>query len=310
MSGSSQKHPMYLTLSAVDVADDERLRTVLAGFAGEGFVASISVEPEKAYRLSGNSVSYLESICDRLRDECQCAINVSPIKVVLLETIRRQAKAEGKYIRQTGGSGNYGHCKLRIEPNEPGKGYEFVNDIKGDVVPNEFIKSIDQGVQGALELGVLAGFPIVDVKVILYDGSYHEADSNKMAFEFAGSIAFKEAARKAHPVLLEPVMAVEIEVPEELGAAILREVHGHRGRIERQRIVDGFSEIEATVPLSELLGSASTGLGHFPMEFAGYEAVSDHGPSTDNGIGVTANRPNYPKPKRRSDAAPIEHEDE
>ncbi len=310
MNGSSKIHPMYLILSAVDAADDERLRTALARIAGERLTVSISEESKRVYRLSGSRVSSLESICELLRDVYHCAIDVSPIKVVLLETIRKRTEAEGKYIRQTGGSGNYGHCKLRIEPNEPGKGYEFFNDIKGDVVPKEFIEPIDQGVQGALELGVLAGFPIVDVKVTLYDGSCHEVDSNEMAFKFAGSIAFKEAARKAHPVLLEPVMAVEIEVPEELGAAIRGEVHAHRGRIERQRIVDGFSEIDAAVPLSELLGSASKGLAHFPMEFAGYEPVSDHGTSTDNGIGVTANRPNSPKPKRRSDAAPLERKDE
>jgi len=224
MSGSSKIHPMYLTLSAVDVADDERLRAALAVIAVEGPGVSIKAEPESAYTLSADRQSHLESICERLRSEYNCAINASPIKPVLLETIRTQTEAEGKYIRQTGGSGNYGHCKLRIEPNEPGKGYEFVNDIKDDVVPKEYIKPIDQGVQGTLELGILAGFPIVDVKVTLYDGSYHEFDSNEMAFKFAGSIAFKEAARKAHPVLLEPVMAVEIEVPEELGAAIRREV--------------------------------------------------------------------------------------
>jgi elongation factor G len=310
MSGSSKIHPMYLTLSAVEVADDERLRAALAEIGGDRPGVGIKEEPDSAYTLSADGQAYLEAICDRLRSEYHCAINVSPIKALLLETIRMKTEAEGKYIRQTGGSGNYGHCKLRIEPNKPGKGYEFVNGIKGDVVPKEYIKPIDQGVQGALELGILAGFPIVDVKVTLYDGSYHEVDSNEMAFKFAGSIAFKEAARKAHPVLLEPVMKVEIEVPEELGAAIRREVHGHRGRIERQQIVNGFSEIAAIVPLSELLDSASTVLAQFPIEFAGYEAVSDHGPSTDSGIGATANKPNYPGPRRRSDVAPVEHEDD
>jgi elongation factor G len=310
MSGSSKIHPMYLTLSAVDVADDDRLRAALVGIAGEGPGVSINAQPERTYTLSGNSASHLESICDRLRGEYHCPINVSPIRAVLLETIRKQTEAEGKYIRQIGGSGNYGHCKLRIEPNEPGKGYEFVNEIKGGSVPNEYIKPIDQGVQGALELGILAGYPIVDVKVTLFDGSYHDADSNEMAFKFAGSIALKEAARKASPVLLEPVMAVEIEVPEELGAAIRREVHGHRGRIMSQRIIDGFSEIAAIVPLSELLDSTATGLAQFPMEFAGYETASDHGPATDSGIGATANKPNYPRPRGRSDAAPIEHEDD
>ena len=175
----------------------------------------------------------------------------------MLETIRKQAEAEGKYIRQTGGSGNYGHCKLRIEPDEPGKGYEFINDIKGGSIPSEYIESIDQGIQAAMRQGVLAGFPVVDVRVTLYDGSYHETDSNPMAFTFAGSIAFKEAAKNASPVLLEPVMAIEIDVPEELMAETRQEVYTHRGRIESNVTADGFSEIEAVVPLSELLASAS-----------------------------------------------------
>ncbi len=150
-----------------------------------------------------------------------------------------QAEAEGKYIRQTGGSGNYGHCKLRIEPNTPGAGYEFINAIKCGSVPKEYIKPIDQGVQGAIELGILAGYPLVDIKVTLYDGSYHEVDSNEMAFKFAGSIAFKEAARKASPVLLEPVMAVEVTVPEEHMGAIIGDINSRRGRIEGMEHVGG-----------------------------------------------------------------------
>jgi len=310
MSGSSKTYPIYLTLSAADAADDERLRAALAEIAAEGPSVSVDVQLDTTYALSGNSESDLESICDRVRDEYHCAIYVSPIRAVLLETIRKQSEAEGKYIRQTGGSGNYGHCKLRIEPNEPGKGYEFINEIKGGVVPKEYIKPIDQGIQSALDLGILAGFRVVDVKVTLYDGSYHEVDSNEMAFKFAGSIAFKEAAKKACPIVLEPVMVVEIEVPEELGATIRREVHRHRGRIERQRLVDGLSEMKAIVPLSELLASTSKSLGLFPMHFAGYEAASDDGSSTDGGTGVTANKPNYPRPWIRSEAAPIEHEDD
>jgi elongation factor G len=301
---------MYLTLSAVDVAHDERLREALAQIAGQGPGVSINAHPESTYTLSGNSESRLESICDRLRGEYKCAINVSTIKAALLETIRKQAEAEGKYIRQTGASGNYGHCQLRIEPNEAGKGYEFINDIKGGVVPKEYIAAIDHGIQGAMELGILAGFPVVDVKVTLFDGSYHEVDSNEMAFKFAGSMALKEAAKKACPIIMEPVMAVEIEVPERLGATIRHQVHGHRGRIESERIVEGLSEIKAVVPLSELLNLASKGLAQFPMEFAGYEAVPDDGSSTDSGTGVTANKPNSPRPRRRSDVVPIEHEDD
>jgi elongation factor G len=181
-------------------------------------------KPRKPITLSGNSESCLESICDRLRSEYYCAINVSPVKAVFLETIREQTEAEGKYIRQTGGSGNYGHCKLRIEPNEPGKGYEFVNDIMGEVVPKEYIKPIEKGIQGAMEAGILSGFRVVDVKVTLLDGSYHESDSNESAFESAAAMAFKEAVRKACPIVMDPVMAVEIQVPEGLEARIRSEV--------------------------------------------------------------------------------------
>jgi elongation factor G len=310
MSGSSKIHPMNLILSAVDVADDERLRATLVRFAGEGMGVSINAEPEGAYILSGNSVSHLESICDRLRVEYHCAINVSLIKVVLLETIRKQTEAEGKYIRQTGGSGNYGHCKLRIEPNERGKGYEFVNDIKGGVVPNEYIKPIDQGVQDALELGILAGFPIVDVKVTLCDGSYHEADSNEMAFKFAGSIAFKEAARKASPVLLEPVMAVEVTVPEEHMGTTIGDINSHRGRIEGMERVAGSQLIKAIVPLSEMLGSRSRWLAEFPMQLARYEEVPHRGGFDETGPGAPAILPKVPKQGRGSVAARLESETE
>lgn len=312
MSRSSTGRPILrLAISAADGADDDRLKTALSELAAQDPSVSINTQPEGTlHSLEGRCESDLELICDRLRDEYHLAINVSPSKAILLETVRGQAEAEGKYIRQTGGSGNYGHCKLRIEPSEPGKCYEFINDIRGDVVPNKYIKPIDQGIQGAMELGILAGFPVVDVKVTLYDGSYHEADSNEMAFKFAASIAFKEAAKKANPVLLEPMMAIEIiEAPEELTAAIHTEIHAHRGRVEREETTGGWSEIKAVVPLSELLASGSRLLAEFPMEFTGYEAVRDDGSSEENGLGVTANKPNRPRPSRRSEMARPDLED-
>ena len=198
-------------------------------------------------------------------------------KVAFRETIRKKADAEGKYIRQTGGSGHYGHCKLRVEPNTPGAGYEFVNDIKGGVIPKEYIKPIDQGVQGAIELGILAGYPIVDVKVTLYDGSYHEVDSDEMAFKIAGSMAFKEAARKASPVLLEPVMAVEVTVPEEFMGVIIGDINSRRGRIEHVDRIGGSQVIKAIVPLKEMFGyvneirSSTQGRASYSMQFARYE---------------------------------------
>jgi elongation factor G len=227
--------------------------------------------------ISGMGELHLEILVDRMRREHKVEANVGEPKVAFRETIRKKAEAEGKYIRQTGGSGNYGHCKLRIEPNVPGKGYEFINEIKSGSVPREYIKPIDQGVQGAIELGILAGYPIVDVKVTLYDGSYHEVDSNEMAFKIAGSIAFKEAARKASPVLLEPVMAVEVTVPEEHMGTIIGDINSRRGRIEGMEHIGGSQVIKAIVPLKEMFGyvndirSSTQGRASYSMQFARYE---------------------------------------
>jgi elongation factor G len=218
------------------------------------------------------------------------------LKINFHETIRKSSEAEGKYIRQTGGSGNYGHCKLRIEPNAPGAGYEFINAIKSGAVPKEYIKPIDQGVQGVIELGILAGYPIVDVKVTLFDGSYHDLDSNEMAFKFAGSIAFKEAARKASPVLLEPVMAVEVTVHEEHMGTIIGDINSRRGRIESIARIDGSQAIRAIVPLSEVLTSSAHGRPQYSMRFAGYEpAPPRQGPFGDEAAAY-ANKPQTPKP--------------
>ena len=222
------------------------------------------------YGIEGRTESELDSICDRLRDEYHLTIDVGPLTAVLLETVQRQAEGEGKYIRQTGGSGNYGHCRLRVEPNDRGKGYEFVNDIKNGSILGEYAGSIEEGVQNAMKLGMVAGFPFVDVKVTLHDGSYHETDSNAMAFMFAGSIAFKEAARRAAPVVLEPVMAIEMDVPEQLSATAANEIHANRGRLVSCVTIDGLCEMRAIVPLSELLVPDSA-IAHCPREFVGYE---------------------------------------
>jgi len=312
MSGPRHDRPfLRLVVSAADAVDDQRLQMALAEIARQKHPSVIiNTHPKDGtYDLEGTTESELDSICDLLRDEHHLAISVGPPTAILLETVRKPAEAEGKYIRQTGGSGNYGHCKLRIEPDEPGKGYQFINDTKAGSVPSEYIDSIDQGIQDAMRQGVLAGFPMVDVKVTLYDGSFHETDSNPMAFTFAGSIAFKEAAKKASPVLLEPMMAIEIEVLQELAPATRREVHAHRGRIESNVTADGFSAIKAVVPLSELLVSSSR-FAVCPMEFAGYEAVRDNGSSDENGLGVTANKPNGPRPNRRSEMARPDPEDD
>ncbi|HUH61417.1 MAG TPA: elongation factor G [Terracidiphilus sp.] len=259
-------------------ADQEKMGIALSKLADEDPTFKVRTDEESGQTIiSGMGELHLEILVDRLKREHKVEANVGEPKVAFRETIRKHAEAEGKYIRQTGGSGNYGHCKLRIEPNTPGAGYEFINEIKGGVVPKEYIKPIDQGVQGALELGILAGYPIVDVKVTLFDGSYHEVDSNEMAFKFAGSIAFKEAARKASPVLLEPVMAVEVTVPEEFMGTIIGDINSRRGRIEGMEHVGGSQVIKAIVPLKEMFGyvndirSSTQGRASYSMQFARYE---------------------------------------
>jgi elongation factor G len=311
MSGSSKGRPfLCLTVSAVDSGDDERLQKALIEIASSDLRISINPQPVKgSHTVEGDSESQLDSICDRLREEYRLTINVGAPKAILLETIRDSGEAEGKYFRQTGGFGNYGHCKLRIEPNERGKGYAFTSLVSGDLLPAEYVSSIDRGVQRAMQSGILHGHPLVDLKVTLIDGSYHAEDSNPKAFEIAGSTAFEHAARKASPVLLEPVMVVEIEIPDALTAIIEREIFRHRGRVDRMLSENGWSEIRAMVPLSELLLSDSSGLAEFPAEFAGYEAVSDDG-ATENGPGVTANKPSRPPHGRRSEMARPELEEE
>jgi elongation factor G len=259
-------------------ADQEKMGIALSRLADEDPTFKVRTDEDSGQTIiSGMGELHLEILVDRMKREHKVEANVGEPKVAFRETIRKAAEAEGKYIRQTGGSGNYGHCKLRVEPNAPGAGYEFINDIKGGVVPKEYIKPIDQGVQGALELGILAGYPIVDVKVILFDGSYHEVDSNEMAFKFAGSIAFKEAARKASPVLLEPVMAVEVTVPEEFMGTIIGDINSRRGRIEGMEHAAGSQVIKAMVPLKEMFGyvndirSSTQGRASYSMQFARYE---------------------------------------
>jgi elongation factor G len=259
-------------------ADQEKMGVALSRLADEDPTFKVRTDEESGQTIiSGMGELHLEILVDRMKREHKVEANVGEPKVAFRETIRKEAEAEGKYIKQTGGSGNYGHCKLRIEPNIPGAGYEFVNAIKSGSIPKEYIKPIDQGVQGAIELGILAGYPLVDIKVTLFDGSYHDVDSNEMAFKFAGSIAFKEAARKAAPVLLEPVMAVEVTVPEEHMGTIIGDINSRRGRIEGMDHLAGSQVIKAIVPLKEMFGyvndirSSTQGRASYSMQFARYE---------------------------------------
>jgi len=259
-------------------ADQEKMGVALNKLAQEDPTFKVHTDQESGQTIiSGMGELHLEIIVDRMMREYKVEANVGKPQVAYRETIRRNAEAEGKYIRQTGGSGQYGHCKIRVEPNEAGKGYEFVNDITGGSIPKEYIKPIDQGIKEALEGGVLAGFPMVDVKVTLYDGSYHEVDSNEMAFKIAGSMAFKEAARKASPVLLEPMMSVEVVVPEEFMGTIIGDLNSRRGRIEGMEHRAGSQVVKAMVPLSTMFGyvndmrSSTQGRATYTMHFARYE---------------------------------------
>ena len=227
-------------------ADQEKMGHALAKLAQEDPTFKVRTDATNGQTIiSGMGELHLEIIVDRRMREYKVEANVGKPQVNYRETIRSNSEAEGKYIRQTGGSGNYGHAKIRIEPNEPGKGYEFSNDTKGGTIPKEYIKPIDQGIQEAMQGGILAGYEMVDIKVSLYDGSYHDVDSNEMAFKIAGSMAFKEAARKAKPVLLEPVMAVEVTVPEEYMGTIIGDLNSRRGRIEGMEMVGGVQAIKA-----------------------------------------------------------------
>ena len=257
--------------------DQEKMGMALSRLADEDPTFKVRTDEDSGQTIiSGMGELHLEILVDRMKREHKVEANVGTPQVAFRETIRKHSEAEGKYIRQTGGSGNYGHCKIRIEPN-PGKGYEFVNDIRSGSIPKEYIKPIDQGIREALEGGILAGFPMVDVKVSLYDGSYHDVDSNEMAFKIAGSLAIKDAARKASPVLLEPVMSVEVTVPEEHMGTIIGDINSRRGRIEGMEHLAGSQVIKASVPLKEMFNyatnmrSSTQGRATYSMHFARYE---------------------------------------
>ena len=259
-------------------SDQEKMGIALSKLAHEDPTFKVATDPDSGQTIiSGMGELHLEIIVDRMMREFNVQANVGKPQVAYRETIRKAAEAEGKYIRQTGGRGQYGHVKIRLEPNEPGKSYEFINEIVGGVVPKEYIKPVDQGIEEAMEGGVLAGYPMVDVKATLYDGSYHEVDSNEMAFKIAGSMAFKEAARRASPVILEPVMSVEVVVPEEYMGDIIGDLNSRRGRIEGMEHRAGSQVIKAMVPLAEMFGYATQmrsntqGRATFSMHFARYE---------------------------------------
>ena len=229
--------------------------------------------------IAGMGELHLEIIVDRLLREFKVEANVGAPQVAYKETVRKKVDQDTKYKRQSGGSGQYGHVKITVEPNESGKGYEFVNAVVGGAIPKEFIPAVDAGIQGALQSGVVAGFPVVDVKVTLYDGSYHEVDSSEMAFKIAGSMAFKEACRKADPVLLEPIMKVSVIVPDEYLGTVIGDLTSRRGQIQGQESRPGATQVDALVPLANMFGYATDlrsntqGRGQYTMEPHSYAEI-------------------------------------
>jgi elongation factor G len=264
-------------------ADQEKMGIALNKLAQEDPSFRVRTDEESGQTIiSGMGELHLEIIVDRMKREFGVEANVGAPQVAYRETIRKSVEQEGRYVRQTGGRGQYGHVWLRLEPLEPGSGYEFVNAIVGGVVPKEYIPAVDKGVQEQLQNGVLAGFPVVDVRVTLFDGSYHEVDSSEMAFKIAGSMAFKEGARKASPVLLEPIMKVEVVTPEEYMGDVVGDINRRRGMIQGMDDAPAGKVIRCEVPLSEMFGyatdlrSATQGRATYTMQFEKYVEAPTH----------------------------------
>ena len=260
-------------------AGQEKMGIALAKLAEEDPTFKAYTDEETGQPIiAGMGELHLEIIVDRLMREFKVEANVGKPQVAYKETIRKNADSDMKYARQSGGKGQYGHVKIRIEPN-PGKGYEFVNAVVGGTVPKEYIPAVDQGIQGAMLSGVLAGYNVVDVKVTLYDGSYHEVDSSEMAFKIAGSMAFKDAMRKADPVIMEPIMKVVVTVPEEYLGNVIGDLNSRRGIMQNQEATPGAMQITSEVPLSEMFGyatdmrSKTQGRGQYTMEPSHYAEV-------------------------------------
>jgi elongation factor G len=259
-------------------ADQEKLGMGLGKLMAEDPTFRVRTDTETGQVvIAGMGELHLEIIVDRLKREFGVEANVGAPQVAYKETVTKASEGEGRYVKQTGGRGQYGHAKIRLIPRKPGEGYLFENEIVGGSIPKEYIKPIDQGIQEAMTTGVLAGYPMDDVKIELYDGSFHEVDSSEMAFKIAGSMAFKDAAKKAHPVLLEPVMRVEVVVPEEYMGDVIGDITSRRGHLQSMEMRSGSQVINARVPLSEMFGyatdlrSRTQGRGSYTMHFDRYE---------------------------------------
>ncbi len=261
-------------------ADQEKMSLALKKLAEEDPTFRVKTDPETGETIiSGMGELHLEVIADRMRREFKVEGNIGRPQVAYKETIKKEAEAEGKYIRQSGGRGQYGHVWLRVEPKKRGEGFEFIDEIKGGIIPQEFIPAVEKGVKEAMDKGVLAGYPMVDLSVTLYDGSFHEVDSSEVAFKVASSMAFQSACKKADPVILEPIMKLEVIVPEEFFGEVIGDLSARRGKIEETKDRLNMKVISAKVPLAEMFGyatqlrSLTEGRGTFTMEFDHYQEV-------------------------------------
>ena len=260
--------------------DMEKLSKALQSLSEEDPTFRVSIDPETNQTvIAGMGELHLDILVNRMLREFKVEANIGAPQVSYRETIQQSAKAEGKFVRQSGGKGQYGHVVIEMEPAEEGSGFEFESKIVGGTIPKEFIGPAEQGMKEACESGILAGYPLIDVKVTLMDGSYHDVDSSEMAFKIAGSMAIKEAVMEASPVLLEPMMKVEVEAPEDFLGDVMGDLNSRRGQIEGMGSEDGITKVSARVPLAEMFGyatdirSKTQGRGIFSMEFSQYEEV-------------------------------------
>jgi len=274
-------------------ADQEKMGIALSKLVEEDPTFKVRIDEETAQTIiAGMGELHLDILVDRMKREFNVEANVGQPQVAYRETVKKSAEAEGKYIRQSGGRGQYGHCWLKVEPQEEGKGFEFIDKVKGGAIPHEYIAPIGKGVKEALDKGILAGYPIVDVKVTVFDGSYHEVDSSEVAFKIAGSMAFQEAARNASPVILEPIMKVEVVTPEEFMGEVIGDLNSKRAQIDEMGDRVNIKVVKAKVPLAEMFGyatqlrSMSQGRASYNMEFSHYSEASKNIAEKIIGVGV------------------------
>jgi len=310
---------LSLTIRPRTGADRERLARGVTALMAEDPTMSVDTAPARGdvvdVVIGGMGELHLEVIVDRLKREFQVEASVGRLEVAYKETLTRPADGEGRYVRPAVGRGQYAHAKVHLYPGQPGSGYVFENEIVGGAIPAEFITPIDEGIQEALAAGVLAGYPVDDIRIVLYDGSYHDVDSSDTTFRIAGIMAFHDAARKAEPVLLEPVMRVEVATPLEYADDVMDNLSSRRGHVQSQEGRDGMKRIDARVPLSRMFGYAADlrartrGRGAFAMQLACYQPCDPAGdPGTDDGSIVGA--PRRPMPTIRDSSVALPEPDE